>query len=256
MKLLIKAIAACALLFQLVACSSLPDTPAASTHDVPGISSWANASMAAQGPAAWQHFSFPGKQPTQFRYVREDGREALAAKAQSSMSLVRKVMHVQPADIGMLSFSWKVPALMPKADMALKEADDCSVRVVLTFAGDRSRFSSKNAMLSELARVLTGEELPYATLMYVWSKTKPPGTVIQNPRTDRIRKIVVESGYARLNTWIDYERAIRDDFEKAFGEPAGALMSISVMTDSDNTRSNTQAWYGPLTMRAVKPQTN
>lgn len=142
---------------------------------------------------------------------------------------------------------------MPQADMSVKETDDCSVRIVLAFDGDRSRFSPKNAMLSELARLLTGEELPYATLMYVWSKKSPAGTVIVNPRTDRIRKLVVESGDSKLNSWVDYERTIRADFEKAFGEAPGALMSVSVMTDSDNTQSTTRAWYGPLTITAAKP---
>lgn len=208
---------------------------------------------AQQSPEVWQHLKFPGKQPTQFSYVRIDGREALVAKAESSASLVRKVMRVESPDIGQIRFSWKVPALMANADMAVKETDDCSVRVVLAFEGDRSRFSAKNAMLSELARLLTGEELPYATLMYVWSKTRPVGSVIMNPRTDRIRKLVVESGSQHLNSWVDYERSIRADFEKAFGEAPGALMSVSVMTDSDNTRSNTQAWYGPLTITALKP---
>ena len=42
-----------------------------------------------------------------------------------------------------------------------------------------------------LAEVLTGEEPPYATLMYVWCNKREPGTVIHSPRTDRIRKIVL-----------------------------------------------------------------
>ena len=94
------------------------------------------------------------------------------------------------------------------------------MRIVLAFEGDRSKFSGKNAMLSELARALTGEELPYATLMYVWCNTRKPGSVIVNPRTDRIRKLVVESGAGRLRQWVDYERDIRADYEKAFGEAA------------------------------------
>jgi hypothetical protein len=239
--------------FQLVACSSLPSSQASPNQEALGVSPWAKASMSSQEPAVWQHFKFPGKQPTQFSYVHEEGRDALAATARSSASLVRKVMHVAPADMGQIRFSWKVPALMAKADMSVKETDDCSVRVVLSFDGDRSRCSPKNAMLSELARLLTGEELPYATLMYVWSKNRPAGSVIINPRTDRIRKLVVESGSDRLNSWLDYESNIRADFEKAFGEAPGALMNISVMTDSDNTRSNTKAWYGPLTLTAGKP---
>ena len=126
----------------------------------------------------------------------------------------------------------------------------CSRRVpqvaVLAFEGDRSRFTARDAALSELARALTGEELPYATLMYVWCNQRPAGTVIQSPRTDRIRKLVVESGPLRLNQWLDYERDIRADYERVFGEAPGALVGIAIMTDSDNTRSHAQAWYGPV----------
>jgi hypothetical protein len=63
---------------------------------------------------------------------------------------------------------------------------------------------------------------------------------------------VVESGAGRLNQWINYERDIRADYEKAFGEPPGALIGIGIMTDSDNTRSHAQAWYGPIQLIANK----
>ena len=72
-----------------------------------------------------------------------------------------------------------------------------------------------------------------------------------NPRTDRIRKLVVQSGPARLNQWLDYERDIRADYEKAFGEAPGALLTIGIMTDTDNTRSSTTAWYGPVQLGAA-----
>ena len=71
-----------------------------------------------------------------------------------------------------------------------------------------------------------------------------------NPRTDRIRKLVVESGPQRLSRWLDYERNVRADFEQAFGEPPGALVGIGIMTDTDNTQSQARAWYGPLNLTA------
>jgi hypothetical protein len=118
--------------------------------------------------------------------------------------------------------------------------------VVLFFEGDRSRFSARDSMMSELLRSITGEEMPYATLMYVWCNKREPGTVITNSRTARVRKVVVESGARKLNQWLDYERDIRADYERAFGEAPGALVGIGIMSDSDNTRSTTQAWYGPV----------
>lgn len=237
-------LAACVL---LAACASPPPAPEAPSAGL-AATPWTLASSAAPDAPAWQHYKLPGKQPSQFRYVRMDGRHAMAAQSKSSASMVRQAVRIEPEELGSVRFSWKVPDLIAQADMALRESDDSPVRIVLAFEGDRSKFSGKNAMLSELARTLTGEELPYATLMYVWCNTRQPGTVIVNPRTDRIRKLVVESGPDRLRQWVDYERNIRADYEKAFGEPPGALVGIGIMTDSDNTRSTTQAWYGPVTV--------
>ena len=84
--------------------------------------------------------------------------------------------------------------------------------------------------------------------MYVWCNKREPGTLITNARTDRVRTIVVESGPKKLGQWLDYERNIRADFERAFGEAPGALVGIAIMTDSDNTRSTTRAWYGPVSL--------
>ncbi len=134
--------------------------------------------------------------------------------------------------------------------MSDRDAEDAVVRVILSFEGDRSKFSAKNRMLSDLSQALTGEELPYATLMYVWCNTRAVGDVITNPRTDRIRKIVVESGAAHLGKWLDYERDIRADFIKAFGEEPGTLTGIALMTDTDNTQSKATAWYGPVRLKA------
>ena len=168
----------------------------------------------------------------------------------SRCSRIRHTVRIEPSDLGNVRFSWKVPELIAGADMLSREADDSPVRIVLAFEGDRSRFSTRDSLLSELARTLTGEEMPYATLMYVWCNKREPGTVLKGPRTDRIRKIVVESGGGKLNQWLDYERDIAADFRRAFGEAPGALLAVGIMTDSDNTRSTVKAWYGPLIVGA------
>lgn len=199
----------------------------------------------------WQVFNLPSKRHTEFSKVRMDGRDAVLAVADQSASLLRQKVHIPAADLNQVKFSWKVPQLIEAADMALRDNDDSPVRIVLTFEGSRANWSAKNAMLSELSLLMTGEELPYATLMYVWCNKRAPGSVIQNPRTDRIRKMVVESGAKNLNQWMDYERNIAADFERAFGEAPGALLGIALMTDTDNTRSQARAYYGPVSMGTV-----
>lgn len=194
----------------------------------------------------WLHFPLPGKAATIYSFKQQDGRKALTAKAGTSASMMRRDVHIPAANLEQVSFSWQVPKLIEGADLAERDLDDSPVRVVLTFEGDKSKFSAKNAMLSELAQVMTGEPLPYATLMYVWCNKRQTGSVIVNPRTDRIRSIVVESGVKNLRQWLDYQRNIRADFEKAFGEAPGNLISVAIMTDSDNTKTQTAAAYGKV----------
>lgn len=197
--------------------------------------------------SGWEHWTLPGKSPTAYRSVLYGGtRDAVEVQARSSASLLRRSLNLELQDMGDIRFSWKVPALMPNADMARRETEDAVVRVVLTFDGDRTRLSARDRALSELAQLMTGEPLPYATLMYVWCPTREPGSVILNPRTDRIRKLVVESGSARLNQWLDYERDIRVDFLQVFGEEPGRLLHVAIMSDGDNTGSEFRAWYGPV----------
>lgn len=202
-----------------------------------------------QDQMRWEPVHFPGKLKTAFNLDRVAGRDGVRARAQSSASMLRQKLRLEPRQLGCLGFEWKVPGLIAQADLTDRDHEDSPVRLVLAFEGDRSRFSARNAMLNELARAVTGEEMPYATLMYVWSNHLPVGTVVTNPRTDRIRKIVVDSGSTHLGQWREHRRNLRADFEQAFGEPAQALTALAIMSDSDNTRAEAQAWYGVIRLR-------
>ena len=200
----------------------------------------------AQDKSQWQAMRLPGKLLTAYRVDKQGPKNALLAEAASSASMLRQALHIPPSQLGALQFDWRVDQLIAAADMRQRETEDSPVRLILVFEGDRQRFSTQNQLLSELTLSLTGEPLPYATLMYVWCNDCPAESVIVNPRTDRIRKMAVESGSERVGQWLRYRRDIRTDFEKAFGEPPGALIGLAIMTDTDNTRSSTRAWYGPV----------
>jgi hypothetical protein len=237
--------------FLLSGCSGLPQRNAASSSAIPGDVT-ADASSLHWTPAdqlKWEPVLFPGKSPTQYQTEKVGSRTTLLARAHSSISMLRKPLRIEPAQLGSVHFSWLLPQLIANADMGERGSDDSPVRLVLAFEGDRSTFSLKNAMLNELALTLTGEEMPYATLMYVWCNRRPVGSVVHNNRTDRIRQLVVESGSTGLQQWRDYERNIRADYEKVFGEAPGALVGIAVMTDSDNTKSTVLAHYGDISLR-------
>jgi hypothetical protein len=215
------------------------------------VAAWGALSTVRGEAPSWAHRTLPGKTPSEFRFVRVDGRDAVAVHSASAASMLRAPIRVAPAELGTLRFSWKVPALIEQADLALRDRADSPVRVILAFEGDRSRFSARDAALAELVQTVTGEPMPYATLMYVWCNRRPAETVIRNARTDRIRKLVVQSGRSGLGQWLDYERDVRADYERVFGEKPGALVGIAIMSDSDNTRSDTRAWYGPVRLGSL-----
>ena len=62
--------------------------------------------------------------------------------------------------------------------------------------------------------------------------------------------MVVESGAQQVGHWRDYQRNIRADFFRAFGEEPGPLRAVAIMTDTDNTQSSLRAWYGRMTLTA------
>ncbi len=201
--------------------------------------------------AEWQAFRLPGKRSTLYRWSEKDGRACWHARADRSASMWRREVHLGADQIGEVEFSWWVPQTIPTADMRQADTEDAPARVIFAFEGDEARLSPRNRMLFEMARALTGEPPPYATLMYVWANHTPENEVIVNPRLDRIRKLVVERGDAQLQRWRHYRRNLRDDFIRAFGEPPGALKGIALMTDSDNTGARAEAWYGDIRVQGL-----
>jgi len=196
----------------------------------------------------WTPFVLPGKAFAPFDAVDVQGRPALVVAAERSVSILRQQTDTVPVQAGHLAFSWRVDGLAHGADLTDAQHEDSPVRIVLAFDGDRARLAPRVHRLSELTRLLTGEPLPYASLVYVWSNTEPVGTVLVSPRTDRIRKLVVESGPDQLGRWRDHERDVYADFLQAFGEHPGPLVAVALMTDTDNTQSRLNAWYGALTL--------
>lgn len=249
-------LSACAL---LAGCASLsPDgSPPDSAEMEAAIrsSAWAAQSRIAlaDDKAAWNHKTFGDRRPTRYRTERHVGRQAVHADSLAGNSSLRLELSTQPgAKADRLRFSWFVPSLIDEADLMDREVDDAVARVILLFDGERSQaFTPRDHVISELARLVTGESLPYATLIYVWDNRYPVGSVIANPHTTRIRQLVVETGPDRLGQWVDFERDVQADFRQVFGEAAGPLLSIGIMTDSNNTGGAAQAWFGPLTLTST-----
>ncbi|MDP3086536.1 MAG: DUF3047 domain-containing protein [Rubrivivax sp.] len=198
-------------------------------------------------PLQWHAVALPGKNPTLYARSSKDGRPAWSARSERSASMWRRKL--APGAPGEVSFSWWVDSPIHGASVADVDREDAPARVIFAFAGDVRQLPARTRMKFELAEALTGEAPPYATLMYVWeSKDAAAGTVIINPRSDRIRKIVLDAGSHNLRRWRDHRRDLAADFRLAFGEEPGALLAVAKMTDTDNTGSTAETWYGPVVL--------
>jgi hypothetical protein len=194
----------------------------------------------------WHELRLPGKRATSYTRGLCEGRPAWLAKADSSASLLRRRVQVGVTAQTTVEFSWWVAATIQNADLSDADTADSPVRVVFAFAGDVSRLSMRNRLQFQMAEALMGEAPPYATLMYVWDNRAEPESLLPGARSDRVQKIVVERGEANLRRWRTYRRSLTADFQRAFGEEPGMLVGIALLTDSDNTRSKAEAWYGDV----------
>lgn len=203
-------------------------------------------------PDGWENVALPGKQPTRYVWDVASGQSAWRADSVRSASMWRKRLSVPASDLRQIEFAWRVDQLIPDAIVADAGQDDAPARILVAFDGDHAKLSLRNRMLFDLADTLTGERPPYATLMYVWADAKSaPETVLISQRSDRIRKIVVDTGSQHLGHWRRHRRDLVADFLRAFGEPPGDVIGVALMTDSDNTGSAAQAWYGDIRFGAL-----
>lgn len=186
---------------------------------------------------------------TGYRIAEIDGRRALHATGQGA-SGVRCLVQADAIATPVLRWSWRTRNVPPGMRVDNSGTDDSPARIAVAFAGDETRLSWKDRALFELVQLVSGERMPFATLMYVWDAQLPVGTVVDYARTGRIKYIVVESGPRRAGQWLDYSRNVADDFRHAFGEEPGAITSVGVMTDGDDLKADLDTWYGDISLRA------
>lgn len=196
----------------------------------------------------WEFQNFPGKKQTQYQLAKVQQTSLVKATANQSASMLRKRLTLAPEKYKSVKMAWSVLEKAKNAKVTQGNLDDSSMRLVLAFDGDKRKWSAKDAVLSELSELMTGEPMPYATLMYVLCDECQEGAVIMNQKTSRIRYLVVGKASGFEGKWQFLKRNIHEDYLKTFQEAPGSLISLGIMTDADNSNTKTSAWYGPIVL--------
>jgi hypothetical protein len=214
---------------------------------LPDVPKFSNARPGDVSPSGWRVWQISGmKRPTEYQLVDYQGRTVVFARANSSASGLIFPISIDLAEHPLLHWHWKVPALIDGADNTRRATEDSPVRVVVAFDGDKSKLPFADRLFADQFRMLTKQEMPYALLMYIWENRAPVGTVIDNLHTGRIKMVVAGSGDMKVGEWHDVLRNVREDYERAFKEPAPRVRSVGIMTDTDNTGATASAYYGDI----------
>ncbi len=203
--------------------------------------------------AGWRLATFPQQSMPLTRYsdAVEDGRLALRLEARQSYSPLVKVFN-PPIALTRLAWSWRVSQQSAAIDLHTKAGDDTAAKVCVSLAWPDAWVPFFERQLLLIARARAGEDLPGATLCWVWAGDEATQSTVVNAYTRRVRSVVLRSRFEVGKSWFDEQRDLMKDLRQAFGDewpataPAPRVTAILLAADADNTASHSIGWIADL----------
>jgi hypothetical protein len=194
----------------------------------------------------WKPLTFKKvPKPTAYELVMDGAAVVVKATSEAAASGLTKEVRIDPSVFSVVHWRWKVENLLTRSDVSRKSGDDYPARLYITFEYDPEKVSLGRKLKYKAGRALFGD-IPIAALNYIWETKTPVGTVVDNAYTDFAKMIVVESGPAKVGQWVQESRNVYHDYKQAFGEDPPMINGIAIMTDTDNTKERTTAYYGDI----------
>ena len=205
-------------------------------------------------PQSWRSVALPDKKiaPTRLDIIPLDGRNVLRLRADRSYGTLTHAVSSTDAALRLLSWQWRLDQPLVHSDLRRKEGDDAALKVCAFFDLPLDKLGFGERSLLRIARSVSGEQLPAATLCYVWDTALPVGTLLPNAYSKRVRYVVLESGSRNLGRWVSHQRNVGDDFLKSFGDETDtvpALLAIAVGADADNTSGTSLGYLADISLQ-------
>ncbi len=190
----------------------------------------------------WRVVGLPKQAPPMTRFTPDtvQGRAAVRVEADKSYGNLVQRLPAVPAP-QTLSWSWRLEQPAARTNLHSKAGDDVAAKVCLSFDLPLAQLPFMERQRLRLARDLSGEDLPSATLCWVWATTEAVGAKIDNVYSRRVRYIVLRNAAdapGAAGAWVDEQRDVAADFLRAFGDESTTvppLTGVAVGADADNT---------------------
>jgi len=218
------------------------------------VTAFSGATPGGAYPGAWREVAFSKfRKPTKYTLIDDCGTTVVEAAADGSSSGLAEALDIDPHQYPWLTWRWKAPVLTPGIDNTKRATDDAPVRIEVSFDGDMKKVPLDDKVFFFQVKALTGLDMPYATLEYVWGAGAPPETVIVNTWTSRIRMLMLEVGSEHAGQWVTETRNVYEDYKRAYDEEPGKITAVAIVTDTDATGAKTTGYYGDIAFLSAKP---
>ena len=166
----------------------------------------------------------------------------------SASGLIRKIK-IDPKKYPFISWRWKISNIFSKGDITQKKGDDYPARIYIVFENDVKQSTFFKKAKNRAYQLLYGEYPPSGAINYIWASNAPVGTIASNPYAIQSKMIVVQSGESRINTWIEEEKNVYEDYKKIFGNEPPMIAAVGIMTDTDDTEESAMSFYGDIVFK-------
>jgi hypothetical protein len=145
----------------------------------------------------------------------------------ASFSLERSV-DIDPNQMPMLTWRWKVVQLPPDGDFRRSSTDDQAAQVLVAFA-DRKVVS------------------------YIWDSRAPKGAAQSTGFIPLVHvfAVVAESGSSMLNQWLPESQNVAADYQRAYGKPAPHVKGLRLQINSQHTGATAESYFGEVAFRSA-----
>jgi hypothetical protein len=200
----------------------------------------------------WRIVGLPGQKIplTQFAITQDGNTPVLRIQADASYgNLLFDMAGTSLPDAAVLRWRWQLARAPEGTDLRRKDGDDAPLKVCALFDMPLQGMSFGEQTRLRMARAVSGEALPAATLCYVWDRLLPVGTELPNIFSARVRYVVVSQGPAQPGKWLTLERNLARDFLRVFGHESAAvppLLALAIGADTDNAVTHSLGYAGDL----------